>query len=263
MEALSRVLHHKSGRPTLIGTVKSNLGHSEAVSGICSIIKVTLALEHGLIPPTIGIKNLNPALRLNERNVEVVTKLTDWPRTNVRRASVNSFGYGGANAHAILEAAEFHIPPEYNVRNMQTILDRKFVLPFSAHSDSSLESRIADLSSPGLENVDIIDLAHTLSRRSNLSIRGFLLAQQETLAQDVVVPNLRKLLTTSEGQKLPLAFVFTGQGAQWPRMGYELMEQFSTYRNVIEDLDAHLSTLEHAPAWKIKGTISQKMKFND
>lgn len=76
VEAISRVLHHKSGRTTLIGTVKSNLGHSETVSGICSVIKVTLALESGFIPPTIGIKEFNPGLKLREQNIDVVTEVT-------------------------------------------------------------------------------------------------------------------------------------------------------------------------------------------
>lgn len=76
VEALSRVFQHKSGNRTLIGSVKTNLGHSEAVSGISSIIKVTLALEHCLIPPTIGVNNVNPALRLNERNAEIVVNPT-------------------------------------------------------------------------------------------------------------------------------------------------------------------------------------------
>jgi acyl transferase domain-containing protein len=258
VEALSKVLNHKSGRPTLVGTVKANLGHSEAVSGICSIIKVTLALEHGLIPPTIGIKKINPNLRLVQRNVEVVTQLTEWPTTAVRRASVNSFGYGGANAHAILEAADFHIPPGYKARRPRTLLGKKFILPFSGHTQSSLHSRLDDLCSFGFESVDVVDLAYTLSRRSNLSFRGFLLAQEETLAQDVAVSNLRKLNTTSETRKLPFAFIFTGQGAQWPRMGFQLMEQFATYRKVIEDLDFHLSNLEYAPTWTIKGKICHK-----
>ena len=95
MDAISRVLRHKTGRATPIGTVKSNLGHSEAASGICSVIKVTLALEKGFIPPgAIGITKLNPELKLKERNVEVVTRLTQWPPTKLKRASLNSFGYG-------------------------------------------------------------------------------------------------------------------------------------------------------------------------
>lgn len=65
--------------PLFLGSVKTNVGHSEAVSGISSIIKVTLGLEHRLIPPSVGVQQLNPKLKLQERNFSVVTKMTPWP----------------------------------------------------------------------------------------------------------------------------------------------------------------------------------------
>lgn len=109
MEALSRVFHYRTGRKTVIGSIKPSLGHSEAVCGISRVIKVTLALEHGLIPPMFGIKRVNSEFKLDERNIEIVTGLRPWPETRVRRASINSFGYGGANTHVILEAADDHV----------------------------------------------------------------------------------------------------------------------------------------------------------
>lgn len=102
-EAISRVFRHSSGRPTLVGGVKPTLGHSEAASGLSSIIKMTLALERGVIPATVGVRNVNPRIKTKEWNIEIVTENLPWPETVVRRASVNSFGFGGANSHAILE----------------------------------------------------------------------------------------------------------------------------------------------------------------
>lgn len=80
----------------LIGSVKPNLGHSESASGIAGIMKAILALENGLIPPTIGVVNLNPNIDFEGARVKVVTKATKWPRkrNDYRRISVNSFGYG-------------------------------------------------------------------------------------------------------------------------------------------------------------------------
>lgn len=105
VEAVSRVFKRADAPPLLIGSVKTNLGHSEAASGISSIIKVVLALEKKQIPPTIGVTKLNPKLKLEDWNIQIVTETTPWPlpegpqkMEGLRRAGVNSFGYGGANA---------------------------------------------------------------------------------------------------------------------------------------------------------------------
>ncbi|EHL02619.1 putative Lovastatin nonaketide synthase [Glarea lozoyensis 74030] len=255
VEALSRVFQHRSGRPTLIGSVKTNLGHSEAVSGITSIVKVTLALENGIIPPTIGIKEFNPKLKLSERNVEVVTKNTKWPAGNVARASVNSFGYGGANAHAILEAAVAHVPEGYQKQQSKVGTGRNFILlPFSGHDNRALLDRTSKLKLP-LDRAFVNDLAFTLtSRRSALPCRGYFLLENQKLLYDIS-PNVIKTLT-SEPSRLPIALVFTGQGAQWPRMGYELLSAFPVFRQTIEKLDDYLARLPQPPAWSILSTLS-------
>ena len=100
VEAISRVFKRSASNPLLIGSVKTNVGHGEAVSGLSGIIKTVLALEKGQIPPTIGVKKINPKIKTTEWGVEIVTKTRDWPESlpdGVRRAGVNSFGYGGAN----------------------------------------------------------------------------------------------------------------------------------------------------------------------
>jgi acyl transferase domain-containing protein len=97
LDGLASVFNDRRARdqPLYIGSVKSNVGHSEAASGISSVIKATLALEHGRIPPTYGLKNVNPKLRLEERNFCIPTETIEWPdETRVRRIGVNSFGYG-------------------------------------------------------------------------------------------------------------------------------------------------------------------------
>ena len=105
VEGVSRVFKRTNpGQgPVLIGSVKTNLGHSEATSGLTSIIKATLSLENARIPATIGIKNINPKIKVDEWGVKIVTKAIDWPNSDgliprTRRIGVNSFGYGGANS---------------------------------------------------------------------------------------------------------------------------------------------------------------------
>ncbi|CAD6441950.1 228653fb-a531-47f2-9fd6-a60750073651 [Sclerotinia trifoliorum] len=258
IEAISRALQHRSGRPILVGSVKTNLGHSEAVSGISSVIKVILSLEKGLIPPTIGIKNINPALRLEERNVSVVTGPIILPLRVPIRASINSFGYGGANSHAILESAQEYYPNTSTHNNSDDNKSRKtYLLPFSAHSEISMKGWLQLLASQR-STVRIEDLAYTLGcRRSKLSSRGFILAQKDNLDYALDVANLETLAGPPKTSIFQFAFIFTGQGAQWPQMGKELIEEIPGFRQTIRDLDGFLAKLGNAPPWKIYKEIME------
>lgn len=93
----------RRGDPLLIGSVKTNIGHTEAASGLASIIKTALAMERGVIPPSINFEKPNPKIPLEDWNLELVRDLTSWPPASSRRASINNFGYGGTNAHIIME----------------------------------------------------------------------------------------------------------------------------------------------------------------
>ncbi|KAI1141492.1 putative polyketide synthase [Hypoxylon sp. FL0543] len=96
--------------PLLIGSIKPNLGHSEPASAMSQIMKAVLALEHGEIPATIGIQTFNPAINFEEARVKVVTEMTPWPSNKLKRVSINSFGYGGANAHCIIDHPDLVVP---------------------------------------------------------------------------------------------------------------------------------------------------------
>lgn len=99
----------KEGRsitnPLIVGSVKANLGHTEPTSGLASIIKVAMALQHGIIPPSMNYENTNKQILLKDWSLKIPTTCEEWSpgRDGIRRASVNNFGYGGANAHVILE----------------------------------------------------------------------------------------------------------------------------------------------------------------
>ena len=97
--------------PLLIGSIKPSLGHSESSSGLAGVMKAVLAIEHGQIPATIGLVNPNPNIDFAGSRVKVVTEMTPWPASKpIKRASINSFGYGGANAHCIIESIETLVP---------------------------------------------------------------------------------------------------------------------------------------------------------
>ncbi|KAL3484070.1 hypothetical protein BJX62DRAFT_244310 [Aspergillus germanicus] len=255
VDALSRCFTPRLGEPLLVGSIKTNLGHSEAASGLTSIMKIVVAFEHGLIPPTHGVVNINPNLKLRDRNMEVVRQLTKWPRT-LRRASVNSFGYGGANAHIIMESVDSYlsdtaeiVEPIHNEHDEQAI-----VLPVTASSSKSLDTRVDQLTRQIILDCDastLRRLAITLQRHSNLRVRKFLLAKAKSPAGPVELVDLAEDAAGSvlNGEPLPFAFVFTGQGAQYAGMAKELLSLNTDFRTTIRSLDQVLFNLpaEHAP----------------
>ena len=269
VEGISQVfgqsLQGRRGRPPLlIGSVKTNLGHSEAASGLTSIMKTILAMEHEAIPATVGVKTVNPKIKTEDLHVEIVKQLTPWRSTGqLRRAGINSFGYGGANAHAILESADGHLTVRNGDQNRLNGTDpsHTYLLPVSAGSPASLTRRVEDLVDYMAKNsVDMADLSYTLSqRRTHLSHRSFLLASQNTLANDLKRVNLTPVLPpgamTDDAHRKYL-FVFTGQGAQWAEMGRSLFHEYPTFANAISEMNAVLHGLpEHAPKWTLKDII--------
>ena len=181
-----------------------------------------------------------------------------------RRAGVNSFGYGGANAHAILEAADSFVAPNYQKSPVSTcalgLLNKMFLLPFSATGKKSLENRVQNLD---VDHLNIADLAYTLSsRRSELPVRGFLLSSQKDLKGEVQADNLQSHSPISNSRtRSPFAFVFTGQGAQWPEMGKGLIEQYPSVRSSIQHMDCVLQALPHPPRWTIFGMCHDFQHF--
>ncbi|KAK9782215.1 putative polyketide synthase [Seiridium cardinale] len=262
VEATSRVFKRPQDSPALL--IGSS---SEAASGISSIIKVVLALETGKIPPTVGIKNINPKIRLDEWNIKIVTETTPWPTNSphnidqqIRRAGVNSFGYGGANSHVIIDAASMHVPSNYMLRSPEeknTASARTTMfLPVSANNNTALKRRVSDLSLLDLPNINTVDLAYTLGvRRSHLAVRGYVLARPDHLKEDLTIEKLQTRIDGEAYSKLPLAFVFTGQGAQWAEMGRELLAEYPVFRRTIQMLDSTLQLLPHPPTWTLLGTL--------
>ena len=108
IEALRTVLGdgRPADRPLVVASVKTNIGHLESAAGIAGLIKVVLMLRHGRIPPHLHLKTVNPLLKLEGSPLEIPTSMRDWPRgAEPRRAGVSAFGFGGTNAHVIIEEA--------------------------------------------------------------------------------------------------------------------------------------------------------------
>ncbi|EQB57536.1 beta-ketoacyl synthase domain-containing protein [Colletotrichum gloeosporioides Cg-14] len=261
------------GQDLVIGSIKSNIGHSEAAAGLSGLMKVVLALEHGIIPGNPTFVTPNPNIDFVGSRVRPTRMSIKWPETSldVRRASVNSFGFGGSNAHAILENAPFAT----HVSSYKEITSDFFgdddgdedaivaedapskVLVLSANDQSSLKSYISALSghliNPGV-SVDIDDLAYTLSeRRSHHYYRAFLTTNSSSSIDQGKIQFGQKAAS-----KPRVGFVFTGQGAQWPQMGSSLVKAFPQAREVIEELDQVLQKLPDPPAWSLLAELTEE-----
>ena len=281
IEAITGVFHHHTGRPILVGGVKPALGHSEAATGLTSVMKVSLALEHGLLPATIGVNKINPAIRTDKWNVEIVTSNKTWPTSDVPRAGINASGFGGSNSHAILEAAQVYCDSPPTIQNADessyvgshhsscddgsnedgmTKHDRVNLILLSAKSQASLTQmahNLATYTAHPHRPFSLDDLAFTLGcRRSKFDFRGFFLESQSSLENGLDMNTLKMGQSDSLGA-LPFAFIYTGQGSQWAGMGVELLKCNYVFRHTIEYLDFCLHALdsEHAPPWSIEATL--------
>ncbi|KAK8029899.1 polyketide synthase [Apiospora rasikravindrae] len=258
----------KEGDALWIGAVKTNIGHSEAASGISALIKAIMIVERGIIPPTRGVVNPSPAIHWDDWQVKVPNEAVPFPRLPVRRVSINSFGYGGTNAHVVVEGTESMTKhaPAYTYTNSWTsqrkftgrrrALERQrpFLLAFSAHDKPTLRRNI-DAHGVIAHKYNLADLSYTLgTRRTVLQSKGFAVASYDTLAKtfDEISENFS---FADKKQTRSIGFVFTGQGAQWARMGADLMAFSSTFLRSIRSLDLVLEELHDGPDWSIEDAL--------
>ncbi|KAI1398297.1 polyketide synthase [Hypoxylon fuscum] len=165
----------------LIGSVKTNLGHTEGASALAAIMKVVLSLESGFIPPSIGVKTLNPDIDFDKAKVEVVRDITPWPKGKLRRASINSFGFGGANGHCIIDHVN-NVFPHYVKAGIANQFVNGHVSNGHASSGNGLDDNTMNNSSNGHQNghrkplhMPIIEKPKTIQRADATSRRLVLL----------------------------------------------------------------------------------------
>ncbi|EAW09117.1 putative hybrid NRPS/PKS enzyme [Aspergillus clavatus NRRL 1] len=248
-----------------VGSIKTVVGHTEGTAGLAAVIKASLALQSGTIPPNRLLEQLNPAIKPFYNSLKILAAAEDWPqlsRGGVRRVSVNSFGFGGANSHAILESYE---PSLHSHKGTRDISFSPFT--FSAASETALVASLRayrDLLSTR-SDVRLTDLAWTLnSRRSTLASRVAIAASDK----DDLVLKLDDRAENYDGSdtfmdaghrkpnanELRILGVFTGQGAQWARMGAELIEQCPGASKVVDALEQSLRSLppQDRPTWSLR-----------
>ncbi|WP_224360628.1 type I polyketide synthase [Hyalangium versicolor] len=214
-----------------LGSVKSNFGHLGAAAGIAGLIKTTLALEHGELPPSLHCFTPNPAIDFANSPFYVNTQLKPWNPSTPRRAGVSAFGIGGTNAHVVLEEAP--------VRPASGPHRARQLLTLSARSDAALEQATENLARFLRENseVNIADAAYTLQvgRRAFPYRRAVVCEnREEALARLEGSPEQRFDGKPGQTAVRSVTFMFPGQGAQYPQMARELYDAEPVFREQVD-----------------------------
>ncbi|WP_309731615.1 type I polyketide synthase, partial [Chamaesiphon sp. OTE_75_metabat_556] len=246
-----------------IGSVKTNIGHLEAAAGIAGLIKTVLSLEHGEIPPHLHLDRLNSYIRIEGTPIEIPTKLQSWSSGEYPRlAGVSAFGFGGTNAHLILEEAPVQLLGKGTYIECQNLLESQgkilcrpiHLLTLSAKTDKALKNLVLNYHNY-LENHEELDIASVCfsanTGRSHFDRRLAILAADK----QELIDKLAKISTDSTEEEAPgvyagklysnnkppkIVFLFTGQGSQYVNMGRQLYETQPVFRQTIEQCDCIL-----------------------
>ncbi|MDJ1133667.1 type I polyketide synthase [Streptomyces iconiensis] len=242
--AIGRVLGQgRTDDPLLVGSVKTNIGHLEASAGMAGLFKILLALRHRVLPPSLHSAELNPAIPFDDLNVRVVRSPTPLPDAGPLYMGVNSFGWGGTNAHVVVMD-----PPAQDTGGAPApapATGLPAVLALSAKDTSALGHRAAELAPHVPESAEgTRALAGALAwRRDHFPLRAALVAAEDSgrlraglaglAAAPEAEPTSPDVLTGSSVPYGGTAFVFPGQGSQWSGMGTELFRDSPLFADVV------------------------------
>ncbi|MFG2607130.1 SDR family NAD(P)-dependent oxidoreductase [Streptomyces sp. NPDC048514] len=247
-EAVGRVLGRGRSTGALpIGSVKTNVGHLEAASGIAGLLKALLVLKHRRIPASLHCEQLNPSIDFTELNVHPVTRPQPLAHDGLPLAGVNSFGFGGANAHVILAAPAPNTPGADKTASDCSTSHRALPVVVSARTDEALRVACQDMAQHLQFTTDTLyDVAYTATARRHHHERRFgVLATSAAEAADALLSMAAADDTAPSapvtGRPGKVAFVFSGNGSQWPGMGTDLLRTEPVFRTAVEAVDVELS----------------------
>ncbi len=230
--------------PLLVGSAKTNIGHLEAAAGVAGLIKVVLSLKHGRIPRHLHFTNPNPHIPWDELNLSVTAEAVPWPEGETPRiAGVNSFGFSGTNAHVVIEGASVK-PVEDGDEDEPAESDLR-MLTLSGRTSGALKELAINYNT-WLEqhnDVSLIDICYTANTgRNHFEHRSALVFDSaEQLRKQLVAlghggfsEGLHVAEARPTGARPKIAFLFTGQGSQYPGMGRDLYERETVFSQMLD-----------------------------
>ncbi|WP_338848936.1 amino acid adenylation domain-containing protein [Massilia sp. W12] len=248
--ALGQILAdgRQPGSACYIGSVKTNIGHTEAAAGVAGLIKTTLALKHKLIPPHINLREVNPKLNLDDQPFDIPRQPTAWPEhEGPARAGVNSFGFGGTNAHVLLEEAPAAVAPQAPAQHAA----RAF-MPLTTRDAADMPALVEKMRAHLQQQEDspqvLRNIGHTLATRrqpleARLALayadRASLLQRMDDYLAGVSHPDIIAGSQLAPEQRR-LVWVFTGMGPQWWGMGRQLYQSAPVFSAIIDACDAEM-----------------------
>ncbi|KAM0577333.1 hypothetical protein ACHAO2_005321 [Verticillium nonalfalfae] len=213
--------------PLYCGSIKTIVGHLEGCAGLAGLLRASLAVQHGVIPPNMHFNELNPSVKPFYTNLCVPTSPLKWPDTHgqPRRASVNSFGFGGTNAHTIIES---------------------YVTPAETLPSSKQTAAVKSVARQEIDGFGLVEehvkLASSVQTSESFGVRA---------------------LNESGATKHPgILGIFTGQGAQAAQMGRQLVQYCTIFRQSIQKCEADLKSLPEGPTWSLMEELTAEEKVS-
>jgi acyl transferase domain-containing protein/acyl carrier protein len=258
LAALNTVYGQQRDSKLMVGSIKTNMGHLEAAAGVAGFIKLVLSLQHQTIPKHLHFKKPNPYIDWSTIAIDVPAEQRQW-NAPVRIGGLSSFGFSGTNCHIIVEQA----PIEANAADVKP--ETQFapaLLTLAAKTKEALQANLDNyqqaLRMPALQNQRWEDVCFTaLTGRQHFRHRASVLASSATEAADKIAALLNQ--GSADGVRVSdvgtapakLAFMFTGQGAQFAGMGKDLYERFPVFHDALDQVAERMAKYLDQPLLSI------------